>query len=290
MRKNLREKAKNTQINFADEMQRIEAIFSNKGIIEFYKRDDYTHMFPQYTSIEDLYECGYFMKYPYSENYINLSDMRSSLGISKEDVKENNLEIMLDYFECIYNLISFLFVQYRAGNLSLDIVDERYIYKIINNITNVLEKINYKLVQAEDGYFNIIEKDASTTAVAELYSDISANVIEYRRYNLKGNLERKKEILYNLSNKFEPIRATLKANNFSEIEDKTGDLLNNLDIRHNNKSGKNAKDIVKNMSNEELEQWYDKTYDLLLMCFMFNNYLSFRDDIKDLNKNLKNKV
>ena len=189
----------------------------------------------------------------------------------------------------IYNLISFLFIQYRAGNLSLNIVDERYIYKIINNITNVLEKINYKLVQAEDGYFNIIEKDASTTAVAELYSDISANVIEYRRYNLKGNLERKKEILYNLSNKFEPIRATLKANNFSEIEDKTGDLLNNLDIRHNNKSGKNAKDIVKNMSNEELEQWYDKTYDLLLMCFMFNNYLSFRDDIKDLNKNLKNR-
>ena len=50
------------------------------------------------------------------------------------------------------------------------------------------------------------------------------------------------------------------------------------------------KDIVKNMSNEELERWYDKTYDLLLMCFMFNNYLSFRDDIKDLNKNLKNKV
>ena len=53
---------------------------------------------------------------------------------------------------------------------------------------------------------------------------------------------------------------------------------------------KTIKELYSEMSNEELEQWYDKTYDLLLMCFMFNNYLSFRDDIKDLNKNLKNKV
>ena len=44
------------------------------------------------------------------------------------------------------------------------------------------------------------------------------------------------------------------------------------------------------MTNEELEQWYDKTYDLLLMCFMFYHYLDFRDDIKNLNQKLKNKV
>lgn len=290
MRKNLREKAKSTQINYTDEMLRVEAIFSNKGIIEFYKRDDYTHMFPQYTSIADLYEYGYFMKYPYSENYINLSDMRSSLGITEEDIKENDLEIMLDYFECIYNLVSFLFVQYRTINLSLDIVDERYIYKILNNITNVLEKVNYKLVQAEDGYYNITEKDASSTAIAELYPDISANIIEYRRYSLKGNLERKREILYNLSNKFEAIRPKLKANNFTEIEGKVGSLINNLNIRHNTVEGEGEIGIVKNMSNEELEQWYDKTYDLLLMCFMFHHYLEFRDEIKDLNKILKSKV
>ena len=177
-------------------------------------------------------------------------------------------------------------LQYNNRQLNVSLIDTNFINKINNNIQSTLEKLNYKLEKSES-YYYIVEKDAAATAVSEIYNDISDEVIEYRRYNLKGNIKRKCEILNTLANKFEAIRPDLKANNFTEIEGKAGCLLNNLDVRHSNKSGKNAHEIVKNMSDEELEQWYDKTYDLLLMCFMFHHYLDFRDDIKNLSEKLK---
>ena len=32
--------------------------------------------------------------------------------------------------------------------------------------------------------------------------------------------------------------------------------------------GKNAIEYVKNLSDEELEEWYDETYQMLLLCFL----------------------
>ena len=41
-----------------------------------------------------------------------------------------------------------------------------------------------------------------------------------------------------------------------------------MNIRHNNIEGKNAVEYVKNLSDEELEEWYDETYQMLLLCFL----------------------
>jgi len=41
-----------------------------------------------------------------------------------------------------------------------------------------------------------------------------------------------------------------------------------MNIRHNNIEGKNAIEYVKNLSNEELEEWYDEIYQMLLLCIL----------------------
>ena len=286
MRPNLKEKAKNLKINYSNEMKRVENLFAISKLVRYYLRKDLTGLFPQYTTIEDFLNNYMFVNYPYAGTFINIQDMRISLGVSENDIANNDINVLLDYFEFMFNIMCYFIDNYRKFEAE---VDSDYIRKICGNIKTVLAQLNYKL-EEKDGYFFIVEKDAAATAAADIYEDVADRVIEYRRYGLKGNIERKCEILNTLAKKFEAIRPELKANNFSEIEDKTGRMLNNLDIRHNNTSGKNEKDIVKQMSDEELEQWYDKTYDLLLMCFMFHNYLSFKDEIKDLNKNLKNGV
>lgn len=287
MRKNLRDKAKSIEVNYAQEMLRIEGIFTGAQIIEYHSRTDYMGLYPKYTTLSNIFDSVMFAKYPYSETFISLEDMRISLGISDKDIQDNNMDTMLDYFEWIYNILAYFLNNYNRYNFTL--IDIGYINKIIKNIQIILERLNYELKEI-DGYFVIYKKDSVVSTVAELYPDISYKTLEYKRHSLSGNLDRKYEILNSLANKFEAIRPALKANNFSEIEDKTGSLLNNLDIRHNNIIGKNANNIVKNMTDEELEQWYDKTYDLLLICFMFYHYLDFRDDIKNLNQKLKNKV
>lgn len=283
MRPNLKEKAKNLKMNYSNEMKRVENLFGLSKIIKYYLANDWTGLYPQYATIQEFFGMSMFISYPHAGTFINIQDMRISLGVSEEDINNNDINTLLDYFEFVMNVVLYFFSNYKNYNIEFD---TRYIEKIFGNIRTVLDSLNYKLEEI-DNYYCIVEKDAAATAVAEIYEDIADRVIEYRRYGLKGNIERKCEILNTLANKFEAIRPELKANNFSDIEDKTGSMLNNLDIRHNNTSGKNAKDIVKNMSVEELEQWYDKNYDLLLMCFMFHHYLSFRDDIKNLNQKLK---
>ena len=51
---------------------------------------------------------------------------------------------------------------------------------------------------------------------------------------LKGNIERKREILNTIASKFEAVRPQLKAIGFKDIESDAGYLINNIHIRHNN--------------------------------------------------------
>ena len=221
MRQNLREKAKNKKINYADEMQRIETLFAENEPIQFYAQNDYMRMNPKYTSIEKFIDAVLFLKYPYVGNFVSLADARKTLKISKDDIKKRSLMTLLDYFEFIFNLMQFFIIQYNARQINITLIDTQFANKITANVQTVLEKLNYKF-EKNDGYFYIVEKDAATTAVAEIYDDIADDVIEYRRYNLKGNIKRKCEILTSLAKKFEAIRNVLKSNNFTEIEDKTG--------------------------------------------------------------------
>ena len=118
--------------------------------------------------------------------------------------------------------------------------------------------------------------------MAEINEDIADKVIEYKRYAYKGDLDRKGEILIALGKKYEGLIPVLKANNYTDIVDNVGFLLNNLDIRHNNVEGANARPGVIKMDAEKLEDWYDKTYDALLLSMMLARYVDYKGAIKDL--------
>lgn len=285
MRKSILDKIKNAPVNYAQEMQRVEEIFSNAELIQYYGKNDFMQLYPKTTTIETFFNEVLFINYPYCGNFISIYEMRDALSISSKDIKKNDLNTMLDYFEFVFNIV--LFFINSKGNYEISF-NSQYAVKLTDNIKSVLDKLNYEF-DLKENYAFIVEKDSHATAVSEIYPDISEKVIEYRRFNLKGNLERKREILNTLWLKFEAIRPNLKANNFGEIETKTGSLLNNLNIRHNGVEGKNAKGIVQQMSNEELEQWYDKTYDMLLTSLMLNHYLSYKNDIEILNQALTKK-
>ena len=46
-------------------------------------------------------------------------------------------------------------------------------------------------------------------------------------------------------------------------------MLNNMNIRHNNISeGKNYKDAVSKMNESTIEEWYDETFQLILLAFL----------------------
>ena len=69
---------------------------------------------------------------------------------------------------------------------------------------------------------------------------------------------------------------------FKEYFDKATNMLNNMNIRHNNKSGKNKKELIAQMSDEELESWYDELYQLLLFCVLIKDNKERKDKVDEL--------
>lgn len=137
------------------------------------------------------------------------------------------------------------------------------------NVISIVENLNFdiKVFNNEEKVI-IVEKNAAATAVAEvLDEDMAYETIEYNHYLLKGDIAKKQRILKGLADKIEPMRGELKKIN-KELESNVGYLLNKMNIRHNNVEGKNAIEYVKNLTDEELEEWYDETYQMLLLCIL----------------------
>lgn len=269
MRKNLFDLIKKSEVNYSQEAMRIEALFANqKFTLTYYE-----------ISLEDYINSEIFYKWKDRGTFLNTLDLRNELKLNQKDLEKADLNKLLIYFEVLINLICLL-------PTNIPKVIDRLSSIIIENILSILNKLNYEFYRNPNQQCIIVEKSKFTTAVSELYEDISEKVIEYRRFNLKGKIEEKRAILQVLALKFDGIEENFKGTNYSKLAENTAFLLNNLHIRHDNE-GNNPKNNEINMNNEEFEQWYDKTYDTVLMALMINHYLDYKNDIQNLRKSLK---
>ena len=200
MRKSIIDKINNASINYSDEMIRVELIFSKAPIVEHFYVGNFGLPATNIITIEKYINDFLFIKYEYAGTYISVRDMRSSLKITEKDLNKNNKEKLLLYYEFILNMISLL----NRKLLPSDRYNQNSVNKLLNNIQIVLEKLNYKIAK-ENNYIYIVEKDIGSSAISELYSELSETVIEYRRYDLKGNIVAKRNILQALSLKLEGI-------------------------------------------------------------------------------------
>ena len=112
-------------------------------------------------------------------------------------------------------------------------------------------------------------------------------MLEYSRFSLKGNIEKKQEILLSLALKYEGIKSELRNASQANLVNDIDTLLNNLNIRHNNNEGEHKKEFICQMDNKQIEEWYDRTFDLILLAFMYNDYASYKSQIKNLRIQLK---
>lgn len=263
MRKNIFELMKGNEIDLYSEYYRLYKLF---------QRTD----FEDEGSVMKFIEWNYFSQWKHRKRYISINDLLNSLEISREYVTSDNItmEKLLLYCETIYNLINLIDCSILYSDNVIDVLR--------NNILDLLEDLNYEIKINNKEQFVIIEKDKMTTAVAEKFSDITDTVIEYRRFSLKGNIEGKKAILSRLSEKIEPLRQKFNSTEYKSIIDDINMLLNNLNIRHNNLEGKYKKEYTINMAKEDLENWYNTTYDLILNALMLEDYIDNKKNIDEL--------
>lgn len=264
-RKNLFELISGNNVNIKIEYMRIYALFENRKI-------------NGYTLLEKVKER--FLLWEHRGRYISAGEMMIYFDITHEEMEKNiNMQKLLLYLEFVYNMLKLL-------DGAISIREFQIVNTLIENINTLLDDLNYEM-KNKKGQNIICEKDNLATAIAETKPEISNEVIEYRRFSMRGNIETKRLILKVLIDKIEPLKKKFKGSNFSNYIEDIGALANNLNIRHNNEDGKNKKEYLINMTKEEIEEWYDIMYDMILGIFELEKYLDNKEKIKELRMNLK---
>lgn len=251
-------------------------------------------MFFTYKISEELpislreYCAANFINLPFSGTCISLDDFDNVYNRHFEKVpQEVDDDYLISFCEYSYNLA----IYNQGGNLfqygMIGACEFAQIY--IQQILKVVDTIGY-MPNTLDGVTDFVPKDQAAISVAEIVApDLSYKVIEYNHHSMKGDLEHKRNVLLALSDKLEPQRKTL------EQIDKclTSDifyLFNSLNIRHNNvdPTGTKYKCFVATMNDDELESWYDDTYQMCLLAFLLIDNVERKQRIVKLKENNKN--
>ena len=203
-----------------------------------------------------------FLRWNSRNNYCTYEELRNQLGFSNQrefgvytSLETVDLNRYLLFCEMIINLICDLHIKQN------EILCEMC-HAIENTINATVEKIGMEIIWSDEEYI-IVEKNAVATHVADIMPELSEAVIEYNHYLLKGDMTRKKELLKAISDKLEPKRKTLNGI-CKGMSDDFFDLVNTMDIRHNNLDSSDTKKynpVFAKMSVEEREAWYDLIYE-----------------------------
>jgi len=226
--------------------------------------------------LAEYVESAYFRQLPFRGSFISLSEMISEMGIP-------------NFSNCIDDLLllcEFLIAVLPEEETSRERLVQNQTETIMENINYILERTNHEIKTDANGHSIIVEKNKKSTLAAQLVDDpiVAFELIEYNHFALKGNLESKKKLLFSIAAHIEPILKSrvLQNNGFKSLESDAGFVFNNFHIRHNNKVGAKAQDYIVSIGDDELEEWYDKAYELALSVIIINDYISVGKEITQL--------
>ena len=198
-----------------------------------------------------------------------------------------DMNALLTLIEIVYN---FWYITDRNTSLQyLQDSDGRDFVLLKKIMDECLAQYNYKGEYFPDlQQLIVIEDKPESTAVAEIIdNNLSYKVVRYNHYMLKGNLQAKKDILLALSADLEPKRDQIKAVD-AKLEDGIFYILNNLHLRHNNKTvgDKWFKQAVADMEDATLEHWYDELYQMMLLAYLQLDQVERNRNIKLLKQTI----
>ncbi|MBO6241131.1 MAG: hypothetical protein J6O61_09955 [Butyrivibrio sp.] len=154
---------------------------------------------------------------------------------------------------------------------------------LINTIIATVEKCGMEIKTINDEIM-IVEKNAVAIEVADKVPELADIIIEYNHYLLKGDLNRKKELLKRIADALEPERKELNGINKSATDDFFF-MVNNWNIRHNNCNPNDAKNYnskFDSFSTAQKEECYDLVYEQGLALYVMKEQLGRTKKIDSL--------
>ena len=203
-----------------------------------------------------------FRELPSSNRALSLEDFENYYGYNFHGISNPTLDDLLDICEYCFNFA----YEYRELNYNCEL--RRYfcpkeIHHIIKQISDVIEAIGYMPVKYNRQTV-FVEKSPAAVSVSEiLEGDIALETLFYNHHSMKGDIMGKRKMLLMMANwlegegrrdELDKIDSKLRVNLFY--------LFNNFNIRHNNS------DTTAHLTEAELEEIYDDTYQLWLLAVL----------------------
>lgn len=169
-----------------------------------------------------------------------------------------------------------------------DIESQKQVIKY--QIEKVISSLGYKFIVVDDRQI-IVENNVFANEAAQAVTEFAdvkeaLSILEYNHFSNKGNIERKKEILKKIADLLEPwrkplnksneLKALLKVNHDKiRALEKLFYMYNKFNIRHNNED-----QMLTELSDKEIESWYDKVYKLSLFIILGKDVGSILSDFE----------
>ena len=269
-------------------MNKLVSLFA-RTIVSYEREDDAWTSHTNYITIEELFDKEIIIEWKHRGSYLNCKEIKDKICFPNEFTTQTPMDTVISCLEYYYNLLYLLFA--KRGHCIQYNYDCREIRIIKENCDNLLEHLQYQQKEnKQDEIVILIPKNPAAISVAEITEnkDIAFAILKYNHASMKGDLEGKKQLLLSIANEYEPLFKN-PIDGFSDYFNKVTGILNNLHLRHNNKSGKDQHQLVVDMTNEELEKWYDELYQLLLFCVLIKDNVARKNRMAELLKKLNMK-
>lgn len=215
-------------------------------------------------SLADLISLNFESIY-FRGTCLDLDEFDEEFGFHFVDQPQNfDIDYLVSFCEYVYNFVLHFEDRFFYGQIN------KHFY--LQYINKVIDAINY--VQSSEGGLTIfVPKDNVVLLVSELENiqqNVSHKILAYNHHSMHGNIEEKKATLLILANQLEPLEKKLSQID-STFKSELFYAFNNFNIRHNNVDPSDKRyynKIVADMSKEELEHWYDETYQMCLLAFL----------------------
>lgn len=259
-----------TDLNFVEEYNKLMKLFKNKIV--------YRSTIRNYT-LKDLFNEK--LKYwDYRGTAIYVDDILKKLKLGDITDEKNSKDDLLKLIQLLLNVRKLIYEYYNSYELD-DII-------IFDNIKYILEKVKYKSYNEKDKIILAPQNIETLSAVNSIDKSLGTLLVEYLDFNIQKDINEKKRILNDISYQLEPTRNELNKVN-KNITDKLFHLFNKMNIRHNNREGKNRIEEVANMKDEEIISWYDKTYEMTIYLLNQEKNVKNVHEIEELIRKIEEK-
>lgn len=228
-------------------------------------------------SLETFADKKYFSDWKGREGCADTDEMRTGLGIDRILQEEDPSETeVLTYLQYTLNIAELCRRSFNAEEIPGYDFDIRNYTELLSRIRELLKRLNYdaRYVKEKDLIYLVPHDPAAEAVETDDENPVTALITEYRSSSLAGQLDKKKEVLKQLGDTVSEYDDNGKGPG-GRLYRKISFLLNSFGIEEDNGEDESAKEAhpevdaeIAKMNSEEVENWYDETYQLILLRIM----------------------